>query len=230
MRNKIKIYHCSDTHGYHKHLKIPDETIDVMVFTGDESNYRLPKLNESEFIDFINWYAEVPVQNKIMIAGNHSSILFTREKWARKEIEDRGIIYLNKESITLHGLKFYGDPTSPRFGDWCFMSDRNKIKKHWEFIPKDTDILLTHTPPKGILDLTKNRDNNLEMCGCSSLGNKIKELPKLRLNCFGHIHNVQGITNTGLRVVDKVIYSNAAAVTDLEFDKGITFNGNMIEL
>jgi hypothetical protein len=49
-------------------------------------------------------------------------------------------------------------------------------------IPKDTDVLITHTPPKYHLDL------NL---GCASLLSEIWKV-KPRLHVFGHIHSGHG--------------------------------------
>ena len=142
----------------------------------------------------------------------------------------QGISYLNKESIDINGLKFYGEPMSPRFGNWAFMSDRSKMNKHWDHIPNNVDVLLTHTPPKGILDLTENRARELEMCGCSALEKKVFTLPQLKLHCFGHIHNFKHIINTGTREIKGITFSNAASVEDGRFDKGIIHYGNTFEL
>ena len=226
----MKIYHISDTHSYHDLLNINESEIDVIVHTGDGTNYRDPIRNEKEFFDFVNWYAQVLVKNRIYIPGNHDSWIATFERQAKREFEDRGIIYLNKKEITKDGIKFYGDGISPTFGNWVFMADRSKMHKHWDLIPEDVNVLLTHTPPKGILDLSENRNGGIEMCGCSALFKKVRKLDNIKLHAFGHIHNGHGITNTGIRIMDDVIYSNATAVTDGKFEDGITFNGNLIQI
>jgi hypothetical protein len=60
-------------------------------------------------------------------------------------LEDRG--------ATVAGLTFWGSPWQPRFCDWAFNVDRGEaIKKKWAKIPVDIDILVTHGPPRGILD------------------------------------------------------------------------------
>ena len=62
------------------------------------------------------------------------------------------------------------------------------MKKKWEQIPKDTDILLTHTPPYGILDNVLRANGDLgENVGCPHLRDKVKEI-QVRLHVFGHIH------------------------------------------
>jgi 3',5'-cyclic AMP phosphodiesterase CpdA len=51
----MKIFHVSDTHGLHHQINIPND-IDVLAFTGDESNHRDPYRNEAEFYDFAEWF------------------------------------------------------------------------------------------------------------------------------------------------------------------------------
>lgn len=225
----MKIQHISDTHGYHHGINILDD-VDVVVHTGDATNYRESYRNEVEFYDFINWYAQVLVQHKIYIAGNHDSYIFHNQRIARSEMEQRGIIYLDKEEVVINNIKFYGDPISPEFGDWKFMTDRNKMNNHWSCIPDDVNVLLTHTPPKGIMDLSEDRNGELHQCGCSALTKKLVHLQNLKLHCFGHIHDMSGIINTGMKIINNVRFSNAAAVTDRKFNEGITYNGTIIEL
>lgn len=229
MRNKLRVLHISDTHGFHDLLNIPQD-IDVLAFTGDESNRRDPYFNESEFYDFAQWFAEIPIKHKLFIVGNHSTYIFHNEKTVKELFQKNNITWLHKESITIDGIKFYGDGISPRFGDWVYTTDRAKTKKHWDLIPEDTQILLTHTPPKGILDITENRNHEIELVGDSALWKKVTKLPLLKAHLFGHIHNNKDIINTGTRTINNVIFSNATAVTDAKFNEGITFHGNIIEI
>jgi Icc-related predicted phosphoesterase len=108
------------------------------------------------------------------------------------------------------------------------MKARHNLYKVWDSIPDDTDILIVHGPPKGILDLSTDRQHNLEMCGCNSLRKRVEKM-NLKLMCFGHIHNSEGISNQGwARIGGKeTIYSNAACVFDGRFDKGLTSYGNV---
>lgn len=223
-KEKVRILHISDIHNNFEGLGYRTD-VDVVVNTGDAQCH-----TREEFFAFLEWFEKYPIKDKIYVAGNHDIFIDTNKAFCENLFKERGIIYLSKNSVTLHGLKFYGEPMSPRYGLWSFMADRNKMHKHWNYIPEDVHILLTHTPPKGVLDLSENRIGELEMCGCSALNKRIKNLPNLKLHCFGHIHNFKHIVNTGLRIIDGVTFSNATAVTDSEFDKGITFKGNIIEL
>ena len=64
------------------------------------------------------------------------------------------------------GLKVYGSPYTLVYSDGAFPVCKGKDSVHmWSKIPNDTDILITHGPPKGILDLTKKLKN----VGCREL-------------------------------------------------------------
>lgn len=225
----LNVYHVSDTHGYHGDLKIPDN-VDVMIHSGDATNYRDVSLNHHEFENFVDWYESVNVPIKIYVAGNHDAMLNMVRKDSERRLRDAGIEYLNKESLTIYGCKFYGDPTTPSYGNWHFMADRTKIQKHWKLIPDDTNVLITHGPPKGILDLTTDTQRNLLQVGDKSLANRINEIETIKYHLFGHIHNCENVVNTGTRTIGNVVYSNAAAVEDRKFHKGVIFNGNIFEI
>jgi Icc-related predicted phosphoesterase len=106
---------------------------------------------------------------------------------------------------------------------------RHKIKIVWDTIPENTDIVVTHGPPQGVLDLSINKDRELEFCGCTALKNRLGIInPKLSL--FGHIHNNKNIKNSGLLTHSDgtTIYSNGTVVEDGKMQ--VFNNGNIIEL
>lgn len=226
----MTILHISDTHGYHADLppKI-FEGVDVVIHSGDESNYRDPYRNEVECRDFIDWYSSVPVKNKIFVAGNHSTAI-ERRMVTPADFAEVGIIYLENAATVIDGIKFWGSPHTPTFGDWAFMKAREKINKVWEAIPDNTDVLIVHGPPKGVRDLSYGRDGELEMCGCSALMKRCWAI-KPKLVAFGHIHNMTGIdTNQGISHYSHTptIFSNGACVYDGR--SGLTSHGNIITL
>lgn len=59
--------------------------------------------------------------------------------------------------------------------------------KLWDSIPADTDILVTHGPPFGVLDRTIQNCN----AGCHYLLQKVMEI-KPKYHLFGHIHEAYG--------------------------------------
>jgi Icc-related predicted phosphoesterase len=110
------------------------------------------------------------------------------------------------------------------------MKARHKTHDLWQQIPDDTDIVVVHGPPATMLDLSYNRQNELEFCGDSALRKRIIDInPKLCL--FGHIHNTQDIINAGTRTLSirGTIYSNGSVVTDGKFGK-LSSNGNIFEI
>lgn len=224
-----RIWHFSDTHSYHYLLQVP-KNIDIAIFSGDESNYYDVYKNEPECRDFIEWFGSLDIKHKILIGGNHSSFIAQRTTEFKELCKEKNIIYLENEGTEIEGLKIWGSPFSPTFGNWYFMKARDKMQKLWENIPLDIDILITHTPPKGCLDLSYNRNHQLEFCGCANLLKHIfKVKPKLHL--FGHIHTTDGVLNAGQMKLANLdtIFSNGSVVTDGRFGN-LSSNGNVFEL
>lgn len=230
----MKILHISDTHGFHG--TFPDERfkdIDVVIHSGDCSNWRDPYRNEPEVRNFIAWYESIPVKHKIFVAGNHDTSI-ERRMVTPADFHAAGITYLENASTTIDGLKFWGSPHTPTYGEWAFMKRREKINRVWEGIPDDTNVLIVHGPPKGVRDLSFDQQGDLEMCGCGALTKRCWALKdSLKLVAFGHIHNMDGvITNQGVSHYSSTptIFSNAACVYDGKFDYGLTSHGNIITL
>jgi Icc-related predicted phosphoesterase len=225
----MKIWHIGDTHTYHNLLTIP-EGIDMVIFSGDCSNPRDPYSNEPEVRGFIDWFKNLPIKHKIFVAGNHDTSI-EKGLVSISDIQVNGIHYLENEHITIEGIKIFGSPLTPQFGQWSFMKARNKLDRIWSaIIDKDVDIIVTHGPPKGILDLGIDRNNMMEFCGCKSLLNVVT-LIKPKLVAFGHIHNCKDVINAGTRTIDgqDTIFSNGSVLTDGKFGR-LSSNGNIIQI
>jgi 3',5'-cyclic AMP phosphodiesterase CpdA len=126
--------------------------------------------------------------------GNHDWFFFhAGARVSRQYIQHysgaENIIYLVDEGTQLGQHFFWGSPWQPKFMDWAWNAKRGaEIKKHWDLIPTNTDILITHGPPKNILDWVGR-----ERVGCEELAAAVKRLrPKLHI--FGHIHAPGGCT------------------------------------
>jgi len=223
----MNIWHIGDTHTYHGLLTIPDG-IDMIIHSGDAATARDSIPNTAEFLSFIDWFKNLPVKHKIFVAGNHDVVTQRLRYWT-KDIKDMGIHYLENDEVTIDGIKFWGSPYTPTFGrDWAWQMNRNKIGRVWDMIPDDTGVVITHGPPKGILDYTLDRHNKLESVGDSSLAKRIDEI-KPAAHLFGHVHNTKWIRNSGMFVRPMTIYSNASVVEDGKFGKLIS-NGNILTL
>jgi len=226
----MKIWHISDTHGFHNQLVIP-EGIDLVIHTGDASNYLDPYSNEPEVRKFIDWYEQISIPNKIFIPGNHDTSI-ERGLVRASDFISRGIHILNHDWMDVNGIKIFGSPYTPTFGQWAFMKSRETINRVWEQIPEGMDIIAVHGPCKGILDLSRDRQNVLEFCGDGALRKHVLNRVKPKYFLSGHIHNFEDIINTGFRYLPDygITFSNAAGVTDRRFNLGLTYNGNIFEI
>ena len=187
----MKIIGLSDSHGSHWDIKVPDG--DILVHCGDLSSQgKLP-----DTLDFLRWFNTHPHKHKIFIAGNHDWIFEQDPNFYRiVKMEFPELTYLQDEACEVAGLKFYGSPHQPRFYNWAFNKDRGAdIKRYWDKIPTDTDVLITHGPPYGICDEAYRVGYNItEHVGCVDLLDAIKRVkPKIWIG--GHIHYSYGIGN-----------------------------------
>lgn len=217
------------THSYHNLLIVP-ENIDIVIFSGDCSNYKDPYTNEPQVRDFIHWFKGLPIKHKVFVAGNHDTSI-EKGLITKKDFEDYNIHYLENDYITIDGLKIFGSPYTPTYGDWSFMKDRHKLDSMWSKVDSDVDIFICHGPIKGILDLSYSRENVLEFCGDGALRRHILGRIKPKAFLHGHIHNFDDILNQGIMKINGLdtIFSNGSVVTDRKFGT-ISSNGNIIEI
>lgn len=175
-----RIVFLSDTHGYHRRVKLPEG--DILIHAGDVGG----RGNLGELEDFAAWYSGQPHVHKILVAGNHDFCFQDEPAAARRRCE--GFYYLQDEGIELLGLKFYGSPWQPRFHDWAFNLDRGPaLTAVWAKVPDELDVLITHSPPYGILDRTLRGTN----VGCEEMLKRVEQV-KPKLHLFGHIHEGYG--------------------------------------
>lgn len=185
MDTNIKIVCISDTHGLHDQVELPKG--DILIHAGDCTNFG----TTAQVSQFIHWFSEQDFKHKIFIAGNHD---FFFEEQSEVLIHDLlsdypDVIYLEDSEVTVEGLKIWGSPYTPTFFDWAFMRDRGEeIQQHWDLIPKDTDILITHGPPYRILDTAPGHKS----VGCEELLIAVKKVNPM-YHIFGHIHGDYGV-------------------------------------
>ncbi len=195
-----KIVCISDTHNRLGEIDVPAG--DTLVHCGDWTSTG----KTSEIFKFRTQIKSLPHKTKIVIAGNHDQLAELNPSFVREIFNEIGVIYLQDESVTVDGLKFYGSPYTPEFYNWSFMLPRGKpLADKWELIPDDTDVLLTHGPPLGMLDQNPSGD----YCGCEELSLRVQQLHKLKLHVFGHIHQGYGIFDT-----DETRFVNASICTE----------------
>lgn len=182
----MKLICISDTHSRHWDLSLPEG--DVLIHAGDFT--RQGRAEEIE--DFNRWLETQSHPHKIVIAGNHD-FLFEQEPERARELLSHAH-YLEDSGIEIQGIKFWGSPVSPRFFNWAFNRDRgDEIAQHWQQVPRDTQVLITHTPPFGCLDRVWFK----RQVGCEALRSALEDdLKPLALIC-GHIHEDSGHQQLG---------------------------------
>jgi Icc-related predicted phosphoesterase len=177
----------SDLHGFTPELPGGD----MLIIAGDMTGHDMPM----QWIIFYEWFQRQKYKKKIYIAGNHD---FYLQDYAP---EKEGLDYLQDCGLKHKGLRIWGSPWTPEFYDWAFMLPRGKaLAEKWALIPTDTDILITHGPPHGILDLTLDGRN----AGCEELRKRVDEI-KPKVHIFGHVHEAAGVFQN-----EHTIFINAA--------------------
>lgn len=185
----------SDTHLQHRKVILPPA--DILVFAGDALS---TGFEIEAFRDFLQWFGGQPHKIKVMIAGNHDRLLDRGRDIFERDVTANGIHYLLDSGTELHGLKFWGSPYTPQFNNWAFNRQKAELPDHWEKIPSDVDVLITHGPPHGILDgyetttvlhCTGEVTRVQERLGDPALLERVMQvLPKVHI--FGHIHSGYG--------------------------------------
>lgn len=189
----MKIVAISDTHGLHHQVQLPPG--DLLIHAGDVSH----RGDKHDVLDFLAWFEKQPFAHKIFVAGNHD-FFFEREKpMAIQKIIPTSVTYLNDSGIQIGHLHVWGSPVTPWFFDWAFNRRRGEaIRRHWDLIPANTHILITHGPPATLLDRTKRNEH----VGCEQLEIKVREI-KPPLHIFGHIHEAYGeMDRAGTRFIN----------------------------
>ena len=189
----MKILHISDTHGFHHRLKDLPEA-DVLVHSGDFTMTG----SEKEALDFLEWFCDLSYPHKIFICGNHDECMYD----AKISGLDTNVHYLCNSSINIDGVEFYGVH--------LFMSDciTDRQSRNYADIPSDTDVLITHSPAYGTLDLDDSISGEFINYGSQELLNRLLTL-KIRAHLFGHIHRQHGVLEQ-----NGIIYSNGAIMNE----------------
>ncbi|KAI0765906.1 metallophosphoesterase domain-containing protein 1 [Trametes elegans] len=184
-RNQVRVVCIADTHGNHSRVP-PLPEGDVLIHAGDlTQNGTVP-----EVLDALHWLSAAPHKHKIFIAGNHDKAL-ADPLWLEAFLAAHpDLIYLQDSCTVLsfgdRELTVYGSPGTPARGSprrGVFHYARHQAARQWANIPRETDILITHTPPRDILDVAG--------FGCNRLLERLLQV-RPRLHVCGHIHLGRG--------------------------------------
>ena len=231
----MKLGIFSDTHNYHQSwydnldsdVKKEFDSADALIFTGDCTNVG----SAHDVHNFLEWFNHRPNPYKIMIAGNHDFFFDTDEipKNKRHIPVDVSVVaavlcqypkvtYLCNADIKIskstdggesESVRIWGSPMSKWFHDWGFNRHPGEdIKRYWDMIPKDTDVIMTHGPVYGIADVCP-QGNKLINVGDKDLLDAVHRInPKVF--CCGHIHEGYGVTTR-----DETTFVNGSVMSDI---------------
>ena len=175
----------ADLHCSYNLINIPKS--DILICAGD-----IDAFDEAEIARFNRWLGKQQTRYNIVIGGNHDAA-FAQNGYKAISNALTNAIYLENSGVTIEGINFYGSPQTPTFQNWYFMCERNKIKRYWDMIPDNTNVLITHGPPFGILDFAILDKKHV---GCEELLKRIQQI-KPKYHIFGHIHHGYGQQTIG---------------------------------
>ena len=235
---KTRFAIVSDTHGLDCMPETQLQHANVAIHCGDLTE----ESKTAEYHVSIEQLRRINAPLKLVIAGNHDftvDILNLKQKISearppldpeliRKEYgdfgearqlfekeKDRGIIFLDEGThhfILNNGasLTVFASPFTPSLGDWGFQYHPGQGH---DFPIEGADIVITHGPPKGIMDYAQSG----QRAGCSGLFKAVAKA-RPRLHCFGHIHEGWGAKLVAWR---KEISDNPSHLTDVDNGKSI---------
>jgi Icc-related predicted phosphoesterase len=173
----------SDTHGFYPELPGGD----LLIFAGDWTANNTAE----DLIRFFVWIAKQDYRKRIVVAGNHDNVAVKNREMLTRNADFE---YLCDSDTTFEGFNIYGSPWSKTFEGMnpdckAFTCDSDhELSEKWNLIDCCTDILVTHSPPHGILDAIKPSNENV---GSPSLLNTVRLITPV-LHVFGHIHEAYG--------------------------------------
>lgn len=200
----------ADLHGHYPEL----EGGDLLIVAGDLT--RSDQFGEHE--DFRHWLADQDYRCKVFIAGNHDNYL-TESFPYPPEINFVTGNYLCDSGTEFEGLKIWGSPWTKRFEGMnprCMAftcETEDELKAKFSMIPEDTDILITHSPPYGILDKVNRRVGDPVSVGSFALASRVQKVRPL-LHVFGHIHESYGAEKWSMGELKVTDYINCSHVNE----------------
>lgn len=210
----MEIVAISDLHGY-----LPEvPKCDILCICGDIAPLHVQRNIPASIAwlagPFQNWALELDCKHIVMTWGNHDFVgQYLMENGSRvHEIAPDGyfdgdyqhtILFQNDTTQKIHilchevevieGIKFFGTPWCPSLKNWAFYGTKETLLEKFNQIPTDTQILITHCPPKYGLQGTvlETNWNYMNDFGCVELQEVIddKFLDKDMWVLSGHIHS-----------------------------------------
>lgn len=259
---KTRFLICSDTHGLDNlpgFVPSAKQHVDVAIHCGDlTAQSQLHEYKASiRLLQAINaplklviagnhdFTMDIPIFHKKVAEAQLSERKLVEQAYgydgkARSLFEGTGITFLDEGVHSFHLkngalLTVYASPYTPSLGDWGFQYHTDQGH---DFIMDETsgnttvDVVITHGPPKGIMDYTHSG----ERAGSPDLFRALARA-RPRMHCFGHIHEAWGgklftwrakttAMPSHLTYIDNGQSFSIAKLSDIKDEASQSFNGN----
>jgi Icc-related predicted phosphoesterase len=129
------------------------------------------------------------IGHMLLTPGNHDRTCFEWMDGVRSMTTDPRIHWLIDETFELDGKVFWGSPWTPPFNDWFWMADETKLARTYRAMPEKLDVLITHGPPRGVLDPGHDGSH----VGSTALMYAV-ETRNIDHHVFGHLHAAGGLS------------------------------------
>ncbi len=124
-------------------------------------------------------------RHAFIVPGNHDQC-FELFPTPVRELFGENVHVLLDQAVVFEGIRFYGSPWTP-FMRWHFMADESRLASLYSGIPDTLDMLVTHGPPRGILDPGWQEPH----VGSTALADAIVNR-QIAHHVFGHLHSAGG--------------------------------------
>lgn len=213
-----KLVFISDTHGQEPEV----EDGDILIHCGDLTMVGRSK----EYKRAFDWLNSLPHRHKLYILGNHDfpdDLKYVAHHYGSMR-------QLKTTSVTeVDGLRFVGLPYVVNLPRWAYNHDEftlEQIAMNTVATVGKADVLVTHSPPYGILDqcVINEKEGSLGHVGAKAYTGLAAKLGA-KVHAFGHIHEDGGV----IKELGGIKYVNACALDERYKLRGIK-EGVVLEL
>lgn len=183
----VSILHISDTHN---EWVAPEHMppADILIHTGDFSH----RGKAGEFQAFNFWLGEVahlyPV--RIVVLGNHDTMTYGKKFPKMVSLLSNATHVPNAELFEVCGLRMLSLPYL-KYESEALQAAVATLSEH-----RDIDILLTHAPAYGVLDLSHSQFR----CGSKAVAQLVQTV-RPTCHLFGHVHEQHGFEQDSIEGV-----------------------------